>query len=86
MAVDLAKYRISVNAVAPGWVVTPMTENELEGMPESAYAVINPLLRAAQPEEIAGVVRYLALDAPDFLTGSTLFVDGGQTAQAAVPA
>jgi len=86
MAVDLSKHKIAVNAIAPGWVLTPMTEEDLTGMPESAFAVVNPLLRAARPEEIAEVVRYLALDAPAFLTGSTLFVDGGQSAMAPMPA
>jgi NAD(P)-dependent dehydrogenase (short-subunit alcohol dehydrogenase family) len=43
---------------------------------------LNILGRVGQPDEIANVVEYLLLDAPDYLNGSTVFVDGGQTAMA----
>ena len=46
---------------------------------------INPLARLGRPHELAGVIAYLATEAPEFLTGSTLYVDGGQTAIAPVP-
>jgi enoyl-[acyl-carrier-protein] reductase (NADH) len=46
---------------------------------------INPLGRAADADEIGNVIEYLALDAPEFLTGSTIFIDGGQTIRAAMP-
>ena len=46
---------------------------------------INPLGRAADADEIGNVIEYLALDAPPFLTGSTIFIDGGQTIRAAMP-
>lgn len=85
MAVDLAKFGIAVNSLSPGWVDTPMIAEFVEEATEEDFARINPLARLGRPEEIAGVVTYLAADAPDFLTGSTLFVDGGQTAIAPVP-
>jgi NAD(P)-dependent dehydrogenase (short-subunit alcohol dehydrogenase family) len=85
MAVDLSQFDIAVNAVAPGWVRTPMTENDLATMTETSFDTVNTVRRPAEPHEIAAVIRFLALDAPTFLTGSTLFVDGGQSALAPMP-
>jgi NAD(P)-dependent dehydrogenase (short-subunit alcohol dehydrogenase family) len=85
MAVDLADHGISVNAVSPGWVRTPMTEEFLaEATPEMLHRV-NPLGRSGDPTEIASFIVYLATEAPSFMTGATLFVDGGQTAVAPLP-
>jgi NAD(P)-dependent dehydrogenase (short-subunit alcohol dehydrogenase family) len=47
--------------------------------------MINPLGRAGDADEIGNVIEYLALDAPPFLTGNTIVVDGGQTIRAAMP-
>lgn len=85
MAVDLAGDGIAVNALSPGWIDTPMIAEFVAEATKEDLARINPLARLGRPEEIAGVITYLATDAPDFLTGSTLFVDGGQTAIAPVP-
>jgi NAD(P)-dependent dehydrogenase (short-subunit alcohol dehydrogenase family) len=85
MAVDLSQHGIAVNAVAPGWVDTPMIAEFVEEATPEDLARINPLARLGRPEELAGVITYLATDAPAFLTGSTLFVDGGQTAVAPMP-
>lgn len=85
MAVDLAADGISVNAIAPGWVDTPMIAEFVAEATKEDLARVNPLARLGRPEEIANVVTYLASDAPEFLTGATLFVDGGQTAIAPVP-
>jgi NAD(P)-dependent dehydrogenase (short-subunit alcohol dehydrogenase family) len=82
IAVDLSAAGVQANAVAPGWVRTRMTEGALRGSSPEALAALNPLGRAGQPEEIADVIAYLLLDAPDFLTGATIVVDGGQTARA----
>ena len=85
MAVDLAGDGIAVNAVAPGWIHTAMTADFLAQAGEDELRRLNPLGRLGRPEEIAGVVVYLAAAAPDFLTGSTIYVDGGQTAAAVMP-
>lgn len=85
MAVDFAQHAIAVNAIAPGWVNTPMTEGFLATASRDSLLRINPLGRAGDPDEIAGVIAYLATDAPMFLTGATIFVDGGQTAAAPMP-
>ncbi|MBS1842780.1 MAG: SDR family oxidoreductase [Actinobacteria bacterium] len=79
LALDLAADRICVNAIAPGWIDTPMTAGVAEPTPAD-LARINPLHRLGRPEEIANVIAYLVTDAPEFLTGAVLFVDGGQTA------
>jgi NAD(P)-dependent dehydrogenase (short-subunit alcohol dehydrogenase family) len=85
LAVDFAADGIAVNAVSPGWVDTPMIAEFVEEATPEDLGRINPLRRLGRPEELAGVVAYLATDAPTFLTGSTLFVDGGQTAIAPMP-
>ena len=77
MAADFAAWGIRVNGVAPGWVRTDMTETEL---PEPGVPINNlcPLRRVGQAEEIATAITFLASGVCDFLTGSTLVVDGGQ--------
>ena len=82
MAVDLASASIRVNAVSPGWIHTEMVEDFVSNVTPEALKTINPLGRIGRPKEVAQVVSFLALDAPDYLTGATIFVDGGQTAMA----
>ena len=80
LAVDLGKYNIAANAIAPGWVRTPMISDFVDQVDAQWLRHMNPMSRAADPAEIANVVRYLVVDAPTFLTGTTIPVDGGQTA------
>jgi len=77
MAVDFAQWGIRVNAVAPGWVYTDMGAMDLppRGVPLEGVGVLS---RAAEPEEIATAIVFLASGACDFITGTTLVVDGGQ--------
>ena len=82
MAVDLAKHKIIVNAVAPGWVATDMVGDFVENASPESLKQLNILARVGEPDELANVIEYLALDAPDYLDGATIFVDGGQTAMA----
>jgi NAD(P)-dependent dehydrogenase (short-subunit alcohol dehydrogenase family) len=84
-AAELGRYGVCVNAVAPGWVRTPMTEDFLVDSTPEMLARVNPLARVGDPGEIANFVLYLATEAPPFLTGGTLFIDGGQTAAAPMP-
>lgn len=81
MCVDLAQWNIAVNTVAPGWVWTPMVKRFEEGS-HKFLEQVNPLKRAGQPEEIAEVIRFMVMDAPIFLTGATIYVDGGESAMA----
>jgi NAD(P)-dependent dehydrogenase (short-subunit alcohol dehydrogenase family) len=80
-AMDYARDGIRVNAIAPGLVRTPMIEGWLAD-PEMRETVLDfsPQHRVSEPEEIAGVVLYLASDSASFITGSVTTIDGGQTA------
>jgi 3-oxoacyl-[acyl-carrier protein] reductase len=78
LALELGKRRIRVNAIAPGFVETPMTEVVPEKLRERAIAA-TPLGRIAKPEEIAAVATFFASDEASFVTGQTLLVDGGRT-------
>ncbi len=75
-AKELASRGITVNAVAPGFIVSDMTDK----LPEEARAKILseiPLARMGRPEDIAAAVVYLASDAASYMTGQTIHVDGG---------
>jgi glucose 1-dehydrogenase len=80
IAQEVAPYRIRVNAVAPGAIRTPIN-TEAWSTPE-AYAdlmTLVPYKRIGEPDDIARAVAWLASDAADYVTGATLFVDGGMT-------
>jgi len=81
LAVELAAASIRVNSVAPGAVRTPrlMEITTEERRVESARSI--PLGRLAEPEDIAKVVLFLASDLSSYVTGQTIVVDGGATAQ-----
>jgi len=81
LAIAWAGDRIRVNAVAPGWISTPLTEALRNDAARSAELVARtPLGRWGRPEEIAGPVLFLASDLASFLTGAILPVDGGYSA------
>lgn len=77
LALELAPRRIAVNAVAPGMVLTPMNQSALDDPAELArkQAAI-PWGRAGTPEEVAGLVLYLLSPAADYITGTTVVIDG----------
>jgi len=77
MAIELAPHNIQVNAIAPGWIETDMTV-PVHTMPlNDEILARTPAGRWGQPEEIAGTAVYLASRASDFVTGTTIRVDGG---------
>ena len=76
LAREVASRNITVNAVAPGWIETAMTEVLSEEMKEQMKKAI-PLGRAGKPEEIAYAVRWLASDEAAYITGHVLSVNGG---------
>ena len=75
VAAEVAKRGVTVNAVAPGFIATEMTED----LPDTILDVV-PAKRVGTPEEVAAAVRFLASDDAGYVTGSTLFVDGGMSA------
>ena len=75
-AKELAARGITVNAIAPGFIETAMTDVLPEKIKEGIAATV-PLGRMGQPEEIAGVVTFLASDFASYITGQVLNVDGG---------
>jgi meso-butanediol dehydrogenase/(S,S)-butanediol dehydrogenase/diacetyl reductase len=87
MAAELAEFRITVNAICPGYVVTPMQENEagweaeLRGItPDEVrqlYIDDTPLGRLETPEDVARIAVFLASPDSDFVTGASIDVNGG---------
>jgi 3-oxoacyl-[acyl-carrier protein] reductase len=76
MAHEFATRNITVNAVAPGYIVTDMTNDLPEETKEKIKAVI-PLATLGRPEDIAGAVAYLVGDDGNYITGETIHVNGG---------
>jgi len=81
LAVEWARHNIQVNAIAPGWFLTSMSAHALadEKLRERLLREV-PARRAGNPEELGPLVVYLASSASDFMTGETIFIDGGQLA------
>jgi len=77
IAVELAPFGILVNCVAPGWVVTDMTRDDLLGARRESILQTIPLARAGTADEIAGAVLFLASELSTFVTGEVLNVNGG---------
>ncbi len=80
LATEVGRHGIRVNAVAPGWIRTPMTDrhdSEAQRHTESVMARMSPLGRVGEPEDIAHAVLHLASDASAFTTGQILRPNGG---------
>ena len=73
LALELAKRRIAVNSVAPGFIATDMTA----GLDEAAVAELVPMKRLGRPEEVASLVGWLFSERAEYVTGQTLSIDGG---------
>ena len=82
LAVEWAPSRIRVNAIAPGYFLSDMTREFTEANPDLAARWIGtiPAGRMGEPEDLHGLVVYLASDASSYLTGQSLVIDGGYTA------
>jgi 3-oxoacyl-[acyl-carrier protein] reductase len=75
VAAEVARKNVTVNAVAPGFIETDMTADVPDAIKQSV-----PARRAGTPDEVAACVRFLASDAAGYVTGTTLYVDGGLAA------
>ncbi len=83
-AVELGPYGIRVNCVAPGAIEIERTRKETPDF-ATAWAALTPLRRVGTPEDVAGVVLFLVGDAASFVSGQTIWVDGGVFTQPAWP-
>jgi len=75
VAAEVARRGVTVNAVAPGFIETDMTKD----IPDAVVEAI-PARRVGTPEDVAAAVRFLASEDAGYVTGTTLFVDGGMSA------
>jgi Tropinone reductase 1 len=81
LAVEWAKDGIRVNAIAPGWVATALTEKiQQSGKAMRVIEERTPLGRMGRPEEIAAVAAFLAMEGASYLTGAVIPVDGAMSA------
>lgn len=83
VALELAEYKINVNAVAPGLIEVP--DWGLSPKYIKTYVKMTPWRRIGAPQDISNIVRYLATDEIDFMTGSIILVDGGVAAGQNLP-
>lgn len=78
LALELGKYNVLVNAVAPGMIDTPLTR----GLPAEVFNTLiknQPTKSMGTPEDVANAVSFLASDRTQFITGQTIYVDGGKS-------
>ncbi len=79
LTVELAPHGVRVNAIAPGWIESPMLRGALEGDPERKGRILerSPMKRFGRPDDIGHAAVYLCSPAAAFVSGVVLPVDGG---------
>ncbi|WEF30659.1 SDR family NAD(P)-dependent oxidoreductase [Pseudoduganella chitinolytica] len=82
MALNLAPYGIRVNGIGPGTILTELAKEAVLGSPQARHTILSrtPLGRCGEPEEVASIAAFLASDDASYMTGQTLYVDGGRMA------
>ena len=90
VAVDYGNEGIRCNAVAPGWIDTPLNIDYIESMPDpedfkEKIGGIHPVGRTGKPEEVARLVAWLASGEASFITGQVMTIDGGRTSKLSLP-
>ena len=78
LALELGKYNVAVNAVAPGLIDTPMTQ-KLENDVLQKLIDGQPTRTIGKPDDVANAVAFLASEQTGFITGQTIYVDGGKS-------
>ena len=87
VAIELAEHAITVNAICPGWVLTPLVRAQIDAHPDPSAAAAamlaekQPMRRFTTPAQIGAMVVFLCSDAALTLTGASLPIDGGWTAR-----
>jgi glucose 1-dehydrogenase len=78
LSIELAPLGITINSIAPGAIETPINKNLLND-PAKLNALLQniPLKRLGEPSDVASLASFLASDESSYITGTTLFVDGG---------
>lgn len=79
LAQEVAAEKIRVNAIAPGAIKTPINEEVTSGPKAKELMKLIPYKRIGEPQDVANAALFLASDMADYITGATLFVDGGMT-------
>jgi NAD(P)-dependent dehydrogenase (short-subunit alcohol dehydrogenase family) len=81
-SISLAQHGIRVNGIGPGTILTELAKHAVLGSPEARHTILSrtPLGRCGEPEEIAGIAAFLASDDASYITGQTLYADGGRMA------
>jgi len=79
-AISLAQHGIRVNAIGPGTILTELARQAVLGSPEARHTILSrtPLGRCGEPEEVAAIAAFLASDDASYITGQTLYADGGR--------
>ena len=82
MALSLAPHGIRVNGIGPGTILTDLARQAVLGSPEARHTILSrtPMGRCGEPEEIAALAAFLASDDASYMTGQTLYADGGRLA------
>lgn len=81
-AISLAAHGIRVNAIGPGTILTELAKKAVLGSPEARHTILSrtPLGRCGEPEEVASICAFLASEDASYMTGQTLYADGGRMA------
>ncbi|UCH41355.1 MAG: SDR family oxidoreductase [Gammaproteobacteria bacterium] len=90
MAVDLGRDGIRVNAIAPGWIRSQLSDNYINSQPDPVSAwdglyQMHPAGRIGEPEDVGKLAVYLASDDSAFVTGQVIVIDGGRTSKLPLP-
>jgi NAD(P)-dependent dehydrogenase (short-subunit alcohol dehydrogenase family) len=81
-SIGLAQHGIRVNAIGPGTILTELAKKAVLASPEARHTILSrtPLGRCGEPEEVASIAAFLASDDASYITGQTLYADGGRMA------
>ncbi|PWF54766.1 SDR family NAD(P)-dependent oxidoreductase [Massilia glaciei] len=82
MALNLAPHGVRVNGIGPGTILTELAKKAVLASPEARHTILSrtPMRRCGEPAEIASVVAFMASDDASYMTGQTMYVDGGRLA------